>query len=61
MSNSTIRKVEVAREGTNVVLTMRCADAYDAVVLYGHVVDEMRSGGISISLETVKGEPERAP
>lgn len=45
-------KAEIARKDNLVILTMRCKDDYEAMLLYDDIARQMMKGGVTLDLET---------
>ncbi len=47
-----MERAEVARKENLVILTMKCRDEYEAMLLYDQMTKDMLNGGIRLDLET---------
>lgn len=43
-------KIEIGRTGTAVVVKLRCADEYEAMMIYDFLAEEMATGRINLKI-----------
>lgn len=51
-SQAEYEKLEIERKAKNVVVTFRCSDEYNAMLLYDFLADQLGHGGISLKVTT---------
>lgn len=56
-----VKQVEVGRKGNFVIISMKCADEYAAMMLYDQFVAELKSGFARIDFVSVPGTARERP